>query len=378
MASEPTIDVSRLLQPLDGEVPAGEELSVADPGSPLLKVKDAWDEARKLVKEELDKERSGGIDSQGQTWRVIPDPDWAGLIAQCEDILANRSKDFRVAAWLTEGLLRRHGARGLRDGLEVCAGLCRDYWDNIRPIPDDDDGHGAVVGPFSGLMSEASVAALSGIVLVTGTKPGERSVRSYTVLDHQRGKELESVSDSDERERLIEAGHVTSAEFQAVAAVTEPEFFGNTLEDLAASIELLEELDQFLRSNCRDDQYGEPTWGGMSAFREKLVSIQRLVKELRGEDPVAGEGGESGDHDSGGSGTGNASVMTRETAFQNIERIALFFERTEPHSPVPFVLRQAIRWGRLSLPDLWNELIDNSNEMDRIRKMIGLPQPPEN
>lgn len=376
MASRPLIDLEELLRPIGGENPAGVELSVAEAGSPLLRCKDAWDEARKLVKEEVDRERSGGIDSQGQAWRIIPKADWQTVIDQCSGILASSSKDFRVAAWLTEALLREHSAAGLKQGLQLCAGLCRDFWEVILPPPSDEDGHGAAVGPFSGMVSEAGVAALNCIVLVCGQKPGERDLKEYDVRDWQRAKDLESVSDPAERERLLEAGHVLSADFQTVAAVTPREFFDGLLEDLAECLKTLGWLDEFLRSNCRDDHYDEPTYGGMAAFRERLTFIQRLVRELRGDDPAEEETGDGGASSAAGGGAGPA-VMTRETAFQSIERIAQFFERTEPHSPVPFVLRQAIRWGRLALPDLWNELLDDSGSMDRIRKMVGLPSPPE-
>jgi type VI secretion system protein ImpA len=65
--------------------------------------------------------------------------------------------------------------------------------------------------------------------------------------------------------------------------------------------------------------------------------------------------------------------MTREAAFRAIEDIARYFERTEPQSPVHYALRNVVRWGRMPLPQLLAELIEDRNSMDSIRKLIGLP-----
>jgi len=371
MPSDPVIDLDRLLAPIEGEHPTGEELSIADSDSPYLKTKDMWDEARKLVKEQLDCERAGGIDSQGQAWRSIPLPDWDSIIDASTGILASRSKDFRIAAWLTEALLRRHHAAGLRDGLKLCLGFCEKYWDQIRPAPTDEDGHSVTAGPFSGLVSEATFPAVMDIPIVLGQKQGERAIRRYTARDYFRAKDLESNTNPDERAHLMELGHVEVIEIQAIASVTEPEFFSNGIDDLSECIELTKSLGEFLRANCRDDQYDEPTYPGVTPFREQLESVRKLLNEQRGEEEVPEE--EAGMGDGGGSSGGAREGMSRETAFQGIERIAQFFERTEPHTPVHFALRQAIRWGRMSLPELLGELIEDHNSMEQLRKIVGLP-----
>ncbi len=376
MASDPVIDVEALLQPIAGESPTGEELSIAEPDGLFMKTKDAWDEARKLVKEEQDRERNGGIDSQGQTWRVIPPPDWEKVIDLGTEILTSRSKDFRVAAWLTEALLRRHHAAGLRDGLKICNGLCQNFWDQIRPSPNEEDGHSVTVGAFSALVSEATFSAILAIPVAIGQKPGEREFKSYSALDHQRARDMAELVSSEERESRMEMGHVTTSEFDSVVAVTDREYHDNLIADLNESIGLLSEVGSFLGQNCQPDSYGDDPAPGITPFREELESVVRLVRELRGED-AAEESSESEQGVSVVGGGVQGSVMTREAAFQAIERIAQFFERTEPHTPVHFSLRQAIRWGRMPLPELLAELIEDGHSMERLRKVVGLPTPPE-
>ncbi|MEZ6136667.1 MAG: type VI secretion system protein TssA [Pirellulaceae bacterium] len=378
--SESTIDVEQLLAPISEEQPTGEELSLGDLDGPLMRLKDAFDEARKLIKEEQDKELSGGIDSQGQPWRSIPTPDWDTVIELSTNTLENRSKDFRVASWLTEALLRKHHLVGLRDGLELCWGLCERYWENIFPQPNEDDGHGVTVGAFAGLVTDATYPAILATPVVAGTKPNERNERSYTALDHMRAKDLQSLADSEERQQRLEQGQVEMAEFMSIAALTPSEFHLANLDVLDACVEKLNLLGEFFRENCRDDGYDEPTAPGVSGFREQLEALRRLIVELNGGASATEEEAEDIGNATGSGSGGSVSVskeMTREQAFQAIEKIAQFFERTEPHTPVYFALRQAVRWGRMPLPDLLAELIDDHNMMSALRRQIGLPTPPE-
>lgn len=376
--SDFSIDVDQLLAPISEEQPTGVELSVSDPDSPLIRIKDVYDEARKLIKEEQDKEISGGIDAFGQPWRTIPEPDWDTIIELGTETLASTSKDFRIASWLTEALLRTNYVDGLRQGLDLCMGLCERYWADIHPPANEDDGHGVTVGAFAGLVTDANYSAIQLTPVVCGTKPNERSERRYSALDYSRAKDLETLTDPAERERRLENGQIEMGEFQAVAAVTPPEFHQQNLAALDACIARLNELGEFFRDNCQDDEYGEATAPGVSGFREQLEAVRRLVHELSGGATV-GDDGPAEDEQPLAGGAGSAGVinankeMTREQAFQTIEKIAQFFERTEPHTPVYFALRQVVRWGRMPLPELLAELIDDGGVMESLRRQIGLP-----
>ena len=47
----------------------------------------------------------------------------------------------------------------------------------------------------------------------------------------------------------------------------------------------------------------------------------------------------------------------REDAFSTLMQVADFFRRTEPQSPIPYLLEQAVRWGKMPLPELLNEML---------------------
>jgi type VI secretion system protein ImpA len=55
-----------------------------------------------------------------------------------------------------------------------------------------------------------------------------------------------------------------------------------------------------------------------------------------------------------------------------LERIADFFRRTEPHSPVSYALEQVVRWGGMSLPELLKELISEESVRRDLFRRTGI------
>lgn len=363
------IDVDALLKPISDENPTGAELSIYE-GS-LLEISDALDKAKDLLKEERDREAAGGIDSQGQPWRTIPNPEWQPIIERCCDVLELESKDFRVASWLTDCLMREYGFFGLMQGLALCERMLVDYWESIRPAPNE-DGHGDTVSAFGQFAMDGN--GLDGAVIARGTKENARTETVYTMLDYARSKELEKVS-SEERERRIEQeDHVDLQEIHTLVNLTPSDFHHSNLAAIKSSLEKLDVISEFLNQNCRPDNYDEPTSPTTSRLKEALETAREVVRGFVGEESseeseneISGEPGESSAPKASSGG------MTRESAFREIENIASFFEKTEPHSPVHSALRQVVRWGRTPLPKLLDELIDDSSVMERVQKLLGLP-----
>ncbi|MCW8332966.1 type VI secretion system protein TssA [Vibrio paucivorans] len=66
-------------------------------------------------------------------------------------------------------------------------------------------------------------------------------------------------------------------------------------------------------------------------------------------------------------------IASREQAFHEIRKVAEFFKKNEPHSPIAFLLERAIRWGQLSLPELLQEMVGNdSSALNHINLLTGM------
>ena len=46
--------------------------------------------------------------------------------------------------------------------------------------------------------------------------------------------------------------------------------------------------------------------------------------------------------------------------------------RTEPHSPVPYLVKRAVQWGNMSLAQLLYEFIGNPEDLVAIQRLLGM------
>lgn len=66
--------------------------------------------------------------------------------------------------------------------------------------------------------------------------------------------------------------------------------------------------------------------------------------------------------------------MTREQAYRAVQDLAEYFKKNEPHSPTAYLLEKAVRWGRMPLPRLLNELIVDQPTLSELFRLMGLEE----
>ena len=82
-----------------------------------------------------------------------------------------------------------------------------------------------------------------------------------------------------------------------------------------------------------------------------------------GDAPAAGGGGPA---------AGPKPMRTREDAIRQLEEIAGFFRRTEPHSPLAFTLEDAVRRARMPLPELLAEVMPDASVRRMLLTALGI------
>lgn len=107
LISECKSKLSSLLEPIDGGV--GADVS--------------YDESFDKLKNEVDK-------SQSLTGGKI---DWAGIVTGADEILSEKSKDFRVALYYATAKTQLDGLSGLLEGLVLLNELSNAFWDAMYP-----------------------------------------------------------------------------------------------------------------------------------------------------------------------------------------------------------------------------------------------------
>jgi type VI secretion system protein ImpA len=94
--------------------------------------------------------------------------------------------------------------------------------------------------------------------------------------------------------------------------------------------------------------------------------------ENNGDDAAAGENGQEGAEGHGSNGASTGPIRSREDALARLREVADFFRRTEPHSPVPYLIQRAINWSRMTFDQLLSELVKDENSRHEINSTLGI------
>jgi type VI secretion system protein ImpA len=107
--------------------------------------------------------------------------------------------------------------------------------------------------------------------------------------------------------------------------------------------------------------------------------VKKLLEQKRAEEPdpieeeeVGAEEVAAGDGSvktGGGSGTG--AIQDRKDALKRLAQIADYFQRTEPHSPVAYLIQRAVKWGNMPLETWLQDVIKDDNIMSSLRQTLG-------
>ena len=65
-------------------------------------------------------------------------------------------------------------------------------------------------------------------------------------------------------------------------------------------------------------------------------------------------------------------IRSRADAYRQLEAIANFLQSIEPHSPTPYLVRRAVSWGRMPLPELMQEVLREEGDLNRLFTVLGL------
>ena len=66
----------------------------------------------------------------------------------------------------------------------------------------------------------------------------------------------------------------------------------------------------------------------------------------------------------------------RADALRRLQSIAAYFQRTEPQSPVSYLVQRAVRWGEMPLDQWLNDVISDKAVLAHIRETLGLKSSP--
>jgi len=364
MASEEIIKLESLLEPISEDNPVGDDIREdSSPTSPYYSIKDARNAARAA-------ERNNMFDGDSSE----ADDQWRKILELAPDILQNNAKDLEVASWYTEALIRRYGFQGLRDGFKLIQGLIDNFWDNLYPLPDE-DGIETRVASLTGLNGEGAegvlIAPIRNVEITQGYEPAPFSFWKY-----QQALDIEKIIDEEAKADKASKLGFSNEDVERAVAESSEAFYVDIRDDVTQAIDTYREVGRKLDELCGIND-APPVSNIVNILTDCLGAINHIGKYKMPSEEVEGEaGGEGGEAVAQGGGEVQAQasgpVQNRNDAFKKLIEISEFFRKTEPHSPISYIIERAVKWGDMPLEDLMRELIPDSSSRDFYGSLTGV------
>jgi type VI secretion system protein ImpA len=361
-----TVNLEQILAPISEENQIGEDLrSDLSPAALYYQIKDTRSLARAA-------ERQAMQDGESATPAINS---WKMLADLCVKALSEQTKDLEIACWLVEALVRTNGFDGLTEGFRLLRNLVENYWPEMYPNEEQETGWATKLAALIGLNGENNPGTLVAPIHCIPITAQDSGGRVYATWEYLQALEISKLADQEAKKQRIAGGAVTLEQIQAAIGLTNKEFYVELDADLKNCTIEFNNLYQVLAE--KSGEFCPPSANIRHALEDCAAAVKALTKNV-----LAAEGQEQSDSNlndadqiSGlaeGISTGSGD---RKALFQQIAKIADFFRRTEPHSPLSYLLERAVRWGDMTLPDLMKELLGDPNSYFGYCKLVGIEPP---
>ena len=372
MTPAPEMSIAELLAPIAADAPCGVS----------VRYESIFTEIR------LEREEDDPSLSMRHWERPLKVADWSLIERRCSSVIATRSKDLQLCAWLLEAWVRRYQLAGLLHGLRLLTGLVERYWDTLFPLMEDSRDMDARLAPFEWLNETLTLTLKLHITLVhlVDRKPSRLNLADW---DKMTKAELNGAAAAQGQEAQLTRGLViASAEKLTDSHVAQQKKLtrqcrqalgelddslrarlGNSSPSLAHIIKTLEligrALDQIVPEAVLPTQAeAAPVTPEVQTMSQDAATESHAPSEPL---PVPGTVAAAPVATSG--------WQTRDQAYQALDSIAAYLHRTEPHSPTPYLIKRAVNWGRMPLPELMAEVIREEGDLNKLINLLGLSDP---
>lgn len=329
----PALDLEPLLSSLADDAPCGADLEY---DAAFLALQEAG---------------TGKPEQQyGDTIIAASEPDWPAVSEQAL-ALAQRTRDLRLAVWLTRSGARTEGLAGAVAGLKLVQGLLERHWEHLHPQLDASDNNdptarlnalAPLVHPSEGL-ADLRVAGLA-------PTHGALSVRAVELT---MGRAEAGPGEAAPPEESVLQG--------GLAALAQS---SDLLEQLRAAHAAVLGIDGAI--TARLGGAAGPDFRPLRAVTQVLANFaDRLQAEIA---PVAGEAGaEGGAPGAAPQAGGLGAIRTREDVVRTLDKVCEWVERNEPSNPAPLLIRRARRLMTKNFIEIMRDLApDGVSQVENI------------
>jgi type VI secretion system protein ImpA len=364
------IDLDALLAPISEDSPSGENLQYSG----------LYDEIREA-------RRADDQLARGDWQQELKTADFRQVIDLAVPALTSQTKDLQIAVWLTEALSKQNSFAGLRDGLKLVTGIHVNFWDTCFPEIDDGDQEARANAlewmdrQAALAVREAPITSGEGLSFIAFEESKRFDIPES--FDGLSSEDLEKFTElKSEAERFK---RVTGERWRKAKAASRRAFYEQislTLDECWAEQQA---LDKTL-----EEKFDRNQMPGLSGLKKSLDEVRGAVKKLllekRELEPdesdtagVESEGGEGGEQAADGAARQPAGVQvsggairTRQDALKRLSEVAEFFRKSEPHSPVSYLVQRAVKWGNMPLETWLQDVIKDEAVLGLLKETLGL------
>lgn len=287
---------------------------------------------------------------------VIPaePPDWTRVEESATALLA-RTKDLRVATLLVKARLHNAGMLGLCEGIGFIRSLLERHWDTLHPRLDAEDGD----DPSMRVNALADLADPEVVVprLRACELASARGVGRVCVRDLDRG------TDADPSAAAATDGQAGSAPpVEQVLAAADRGAMAKMADATVHATEDLSQIETFLRERVGADRI--PDFSKLTSLLQ--LAARALPARLGVEgDASGGTAAPATAADAqlparGADAFAAARIASRSDVLRALDDICAYYERFEPSSPIPLLLRRSKRLVAMSFMEIVRDLVPDA------------------
>lgn len=331
----PEFDIDALLSPLAGDAPCGPDLD-----------HDAASQA-------LQEAALGKAERQyGDKIYPAEPPDWR-LVHEHALALARRTRDLRVAVWLTRSAAHVQGLPGMVQGLQLLRGLLERHWPAVHPRLDPDDGNDptARINAIWPLHKEDGLADLRSATLTAGRGAitvralelafGQAKPRSGEMLPTAEGLKPAIAAAQAQVPGLAQAMQAGLEAVRGISAALDQHLGAGRSPDLKPLAALMQAVAQA----------GLQAQGGAASAGEALPGTPASTPA-----PAPAPG----------------TIASREDAIRMLQRVSDWIESNEPTNPAPLFIKRAQRLMTKNFLEIIRDLMPDG--VGQIEKLAGSPK----
>jgi type VI secretion system protein ImpA len=270
----------------------------------------------------------------------VEEPNWREIRSKSLELL-ERSRDLRIAMYLTLAEIKLDGIDGLRDGLYLLRGLLERFWDHLYPQLDPEDNNDPlerinILQSLSpGTVSEQDPfkfkQRLSEVPLCNSTQMGRFNIRDIQIAKGEISLPTEELAGAPDM------------------SVIDAAFQDTETDELIMGSKAVEEAIEHLIAIT--NVFSEKAYEGQSPDLDGFQSVLGIIRKCiqgylakRGYGEIVEEiTPETGGEPKKGPMSRSGEISSPQEALLAIEKVCQYFDRYEPSSPVPLLLRRAQR-----------------------------------